>query len=460
MSEYLGDFVGTETLVFLLNTYGASNESITLSGLAVTDIEIYKGSSMTQRSSDAGYTLLDTDGIDLDGVTGIHGFSVDLSNNTDAGFFSAGSDYFVVLSAVTVNSQTVNKIAGRFSIQNRFPYKFPVGTIPSLGIVDSGTAQAGAAGSITLRAAYSSANDIVNGRTAYIYTGTGAGQSAVIYDYDNTTKIASTSPNWVTNPDNTSGYILYPSPVAPTNSASLAQVTVADILTAALAKFFSQNSGTTYASAVAGSVVKEISDNAAGSGLDAAQTRAALGMASANMDTQFSTLQSDTNDIQTRLPAALVSGRMDVSVGAMAANVMTAAAAAADLATELQSGLATAAALTTLAGYVDTEVAAILAAVDTEIATLTTNLATVNSTVNSVLAMLDDPRAEPGQGAPAVNADAMTKLDYLYKAWRNRSTLTSSEYKLYADNATTVDHKSAVSDDTTTYVRGEIATGP
>lgn len=64
-----------------------------------------------------------------------------------------------------------------------------------------------------------------------------------------------------------------------------------------------------------------------------------------------------------RLPAALVSGRIDASVGAMAANVMTAAAAAADLTTELQSGLATAAALTTIDDFLDTEIAAILAAV-------------------------------------------------------------------------------------------------
>jgi hypothetical protein len=54
---------------------------------------------------------------------------------------------------------------------------------------------------------------------------------------------------------------------------------------------------------------------------------------------------SDAND---RIPAALVGGRMDSSVGAMAANVMTAAAAAADLTTELQSGLATAASITSL----------------------------------------------------------------------------------------------------------------
>lgn len=60
---------------------------------------------------------------------------------------------------------------------------------------------------------------------------------------------------------------------------------------------------------------------------------------------ETATILSDTNDIQTRLPAALVSGRIDASVGAMAADVMTAAAAAADLTTELQSGLATAAEL-------------------------------------------------------------------------------------------------------------------
>lgn len=75
-------------------------------------------------------------------------------------------------------------------------------------------------------------------------------------------------------------------------------------------------------------------------------------------------VETDTADIQSRLPAALVSGRMDSSVGAMAANVMTAAAAAADLTTELQSGLATASDLATVAGYIDTEVAAIKAKTD------------------------------------------------------------------------------------------------
>lgn len=62
-------------------------------------------------------------------------------------------------------------------------------------------------------------------------------------------------------------------------------------------------------------------------------------------------VQADTDNIQTRLPAALVSGRMDASVGAMANDVVTAAAIAADAigsselaasaVTEIQSGLST-----------------------------------------------------------------------------------------------------------------------
>ncbi len=49
----------------------------------------------------------------------------------------------------------------------------------------------------------------------------------------------------------------------------------------------------------------------------------------------LATVQADTDDIQTRLPAALVGGRMDSSVGAMAAGVITAASTAADFSTEI-----------------------------------------------------------------------------------------------------------------------------
>ena len=44
-----------------------------------------------------------TDGLDFDGLTGINGISIDLSDNADAGFWSAGSRYWVIVGPVTVN---------------------------------------------------------------------------------------------------------------------------------------------------------------------------------------------------------------------------------------------------------------------------------------------------------------------------------------------------------------------
>jgi len=108
--------IGAVLPVFFSSYAGATGASVTLTGLAVTDIEIYKGTSMTQRASDAGYTLLDTDGIDVDSTTGIHAFSIDTGDNTDSGFFAAGSFYTVIVSAVTVDSQTVNFIAATFRL--------------------------------------------------------------------------------------------------------------------------------------------------------------------------------------------------------------------------------------------------------------------------------------------------------------------------------------------------------
>lgn len=116
---YLGDFTTANTVYVYFNTFDSNDPSasVTLTGLATSDIQIYKNGSTTQRSSTAGFTLLDTDGIDFDSNTGIHGFSIDLSNNTDSGFFAAGSEYTVVVASVTVDGATVNFVAATFSIE-------------------------------------------------------------------------------------------------------------------------------------------------------------------------------------------------------------------------------------------------------------------------------------------------------------------------------------------------------
>lgn len=118
--QYLGDYQADETVYIILNSFDSNGASVTLTGLLITDIEIYKNASMTQRSSDAGYTLLNTTGIDLDGITGVHGFSINLSDDSDSGFFATGNDYFVVVNAVTIDGQTVQFCVATFSLQNRF----------------------------------------------------------------------------------------------------------------------------------------------------------------------------------------------------------------------------------------------------------------------------------------------------------------------------------------------------
>jgi hypothetical protein len=110
------DAPASSTLYIPFTSYNSSGASVTLTGLAVTDIEIYKDGSVTQRASDNGYTLLDTDGIDFDSITGLHGFSIDLSDNSDASFYAVGSQYWVVVSAVTIDSQAISFVAAWFRI--------------------------------------------------------------------------------------------------------------------------------------------------------------------------------------------------------------------------------------------------------------------------------------------------------------------------------------------------------
>jgi hypothetical protein len=115
----LGDYMVNSMVYVYFHTFNSSGASVTITDFAVTDIEVYKNGSVTQRSSDNGYTLLNTDGIDFDGTTGIHGFSIDLSDNSDAGFWASGNDYQIVVGPITIDGQTVNFLAGSFSIENR-----------------------------------------------------------------------------------------------------------------------------------------------------------------------------------------------------------------------------------------------------------------------------------------------------------------------------------------------------
>lgn len=77
--------------------------------------------------------------------------------------------------------------------------------------LDAGTAQAGGATTITLRAAASAVDDIYNGAVVILTGGTGVGQDArYVTDYVGLTKVATVTPAWITNPDVTSTYEVQP----------------------------------------------------------------------------------------------------------------------------------------------------------------------------------------------------------------------------------------------------------
>lgn len=89
---------------------------------------------------------------------------------------------------------------------------------------------------------------------------------------------------------------------------------------------------------------------------------------------------------------------------------------------------------------------------------LTLSAAQVNAEVLDVLNV--DTFAEPGQGAPAATTTLQEKIAYLYKLMRNKLEQTTTTLSIYNDAGAVVDQKATVSDDLTTFTRGEIGTGP
>ena len=80
--------------------------------------------------------------------------------------------------------------------------------IESIFVLDTGTAQAGAAGSITLAAGASADNNWFDHAMVILTGGTGAGQARAINSYDGGTKVATTVPNWTTNPAGDTEYAI------------------------------------------------------------------------------------------------------------------------------------------------------------------------------------------------------------------------------------------------------------
>ena len=124
----------------------------------------------------------------------------------------------------------------------------------------TGTAQAGSGTTITLASTASATNDIYNGMTVYISSGTGDGQIKVITDYVGATKVATVS-TWTTNPASNSVYEVMPLVTIAHGSETPVPSTLA----------------TARCSSVVGGVIKKISMTNVGAGYRYATATLTLG---------------------------------------------------------------------------------------------------------------------------------------------------------------------------------------
>lgn len=142
----------------------------------------------------------------------------------------------------------------------------------------------------------------------------------------------------------------------------------------------------------------------------------------AAVKSQTAAIETDTQDIQSRLPAALVSGRIDASVGAMANDTVTSAALAPSAVTEIQTGLSTldAAGVRTAIGMtsanLDTQLAAIPTATENADEQLLRDWTAIVGVVPSRCS-LNAQRASRNKVAIALGVATVYKEDDTTPAW-------------------------------------------
>lgn len=279
------------------------------------------------------------------------------------------------------------------------------------GVLRRGTLQAALIATVTLDAGASAVDDFYNGDFLRIVSGTGAGQERQILDYSGVDKIATVyisgppvqGSQWATALDNTSVFEIYHNAIIP------AAITIG-----------------------VGGIAEVNVTKIAGQTANAA---AAV--------TFPATLASTTN-----ITAGVITTVTNLTnLPTMPTDWITSAGLSAGAVTEMQSGLATAAALTTVDDFLDTEIAAIKAKTDSLTFTVAGQVdATLPATQLAAVAdkILGRNIAGGSDGGRTVTS-ALRRV-------RNRRRINGGNLETYREDDTTLDHSDAI----TTGVRNPI----
>ena len=160
MVSFFGDYDTTETIDIPFNTFSSDDPSasVTITNLALGDIKIHKDGAVAQRTETAGVTV----SVDFDGQTGAHMVHIDLSDNTHAGFYAAGSRYQVRIEGTTVDGATINSWIGAFSIGCTLRPVTAGRTlvVDAAGLADANVVKVGPTGAGTVQTANDMSGDI------------------------------------------------------------------------------------------------------------------------------------------------------------------------------------------------------------------------------------------------------------------------------------------------------------
>lgn len=326
----------------------------------------------------------------------------------------------------------------------------------------AGTAVAGSTTTLTEEAGQESPNNALVGQLLHITSGTGAPQAKAIEGNVFATGVITIIGTWPgLSPDATSVYQVTPADIDEITNPPAASV-IADAV-------WDEN---TTGHTTAGTFGEQCKNDIDAILTDTGDMQPKFGAPAVSLAADVAAIKAETVLILADTDVIGTAGAGLTGLGGMSASMKAEVNAEVDTALDTAiGGSPTADSINQRVRSMDLlvetsgagDLAAILVDTATTIPGLVTGLndlsaADVNAQMLDVLNV--DTYVEPGQGLPPADASIAVKINYLYKAWRNRSNQTATLYQLFGDDATTVHQKATVSDDATTAEKGEVEAGP
>ncbi|TGT76721.1 MULTISPECIES: hypothetical protein [unclassified Mesorhizobium] len=340
--NWLGDYPEDFTTVAVyFSTHDSNGAPVApLTGFEADDVKVYKNGNAAQKTTTNGLTMTSP----FDSITGLHCLVIDTSNDTgDSGFWTTGGGgvYTVVLNpdTETVNGQTVLKVIGTFGIC----------LSPALRPTTAGrTLDVSAGGEAGIDWA-----NIGSQTTSVVLSGTTVKTATDIetdtQDIQSRLPAALVSGRMDTSVGAMASGVLTATAIAADaiGSAELAASAASEIGTAVWAVATRELTSGANIALAKGTGITGFND------LDAAGVRGAVGLASANLDTQIDALPTNSE------LATALAGADDATLAAIAAlNNLSAA----QVKTQADQALADAGVTTTVTGRIDAAISTRLAA--------------------------------------------------------------------------------------------------